>query len=112
MKQPCARPGCPALVESGYCEKHRGDRRDRRPSAYHRGYGGDWEALAKRRLNANPLCQHCLAAGRITPASEVDHIVPLSQGGARLDFANTQALCHRCHVTKTWKDRRRGGVNP
>jgi len=28
-------------------------------------------------------------------------VVPLTQGGARLDKANLQTLCQRCHTLKT-----------
>lgn len=54
-----------------------------------------------------PVCEHC----GIRAATEVDHIVPLAEGGARLDRANLQALCHRCHMRKGAADlaRRRGG---
>lgn len=35
------------------------------------------------------------------PASQVDHIVPLSKGGAKSDPANLQAFCHSHHSIKT-----------
>ncbi len=31
----------------------------------------------------------------------LDHIVPIEQGGARLDKNNVQWLCYRCHNSKT-----------
>jgi 5-methylcytosine-specific restriction protein A len=34
-------------------------------------------------------------------AVEVDHIVPIREGGARLDANNLQPLCHTCHSRKT-----------
>ena len=46
------------------------------------------------------LCQMCLARGVLEMAVEVDHIVPLHQGGTD-DASNLQALCHDCHATKT-----------
>lgn len=46
----------------------------------------------------------CKAKGRVTPATEVDHIVPLRQGGARLDRSNLQSLCRPCHAQKTRSD--------
>ena len=50
-------------------------------------------------------CRHCgKAAGRF----EVDHIIPLSFGGAPYDFENTQTLCIPCHFFKSTLDR--GGV--
>ncbi|MFI0470478.1 HNH endonuclease [Saccharopolyspora sp. 5N102] len=35
------------------------------------------------------------------PAEQVDHILPLSRGGAMLDYANAQSLCTGCHDRKT-----------
>ncbi len=35
----------------------------------------------------------------------VDHIVPISMGGARLDPDNCQSLCSRCHNRKTGVER-------
>lgn len=49
----------------------------------------------------------CVACGRI--ATEVDHIVPLCDGGGDTSD-NKQALCHACHVSKTTDEaKRRGG---
>ena len=41
-------------------------------------------------------CRQCRKRRRL----QVDHIVPLSQGGAER-MENYQTLCHWCHVTKT-----------
>jgi 5-methylcytosine-specific restriction endonuclease McrA len=43
----------------------------------------------------------CLKEGRYTTATIVDHIVPIRQGGARLDINNLQSLCHSCHTIKS-----------
>ena len=40
-------------------------------------------------------CQHCRNAGRL----EVDHILPVSEGGTDESF-NLQALCPQCHLAK------------
>ena len=45
---------------------------------------------------------------RLRAAFEVDHIIPLSEGGAPYDLENTQTLCRPCHFDKTTIDR--GGV--
>ena len=39
------------------------------------------------------------------PCAAVDHIVPLSIGGARLDRENLMCLCFRCHDRKTRYER-------
>jgi len=38
-------------------------------------------------------------------ATEVDHIVPLSQGGPD-EWDNLQGLCHDCHAAKTAREMR------
>lgn len=113
---PCRRPGCGALVRdgSGYCVAHQGDRRagkfaDRRRGSRHaRGYGKDWEKTRVRILRRdNGLCQPCLKNHRVTPASQVDHIVPKAEGGTDED-ENLQSICLDCHKVKTAKEANRG----
>ena len=49
------------------------------------------------------LCQDCLAKGRITIATEVDHIKALTNGGTN-EYSNLVSLCHDCHANKTARD--------
>ena len=49
-------------------------------------------------MRREPFCQ---APDCQEMADEVDHIVPLARGGARLNPANLQSLCKRCHSKKT-----------
>jgi 5-methylcytosine-specific restriction protein A len=72
-----------------------------RPNTCKRGYDRQWRKVRLAYLQCNPLCEQCLKEGITTPALDVDHIVPLSKGGERLDFDNLQALCRRCHNKKT-----------
>lgn len=61
------------------------------------------QAIRKHVLAASPLCVMCKASGRVTLATEVDHIVALVNGGE--DHAdNRQALCDECHKAKTRRD--------
>jgi 5-methylcytosine-specific restriction protein A len=106
---PCRHPGCPAvLVTPGYCDKHR--------VASHRDYGRArhgfdsertfyqsvaWRALRAAFLHQHPVCCRCEARGVIVAAVVADHILPIKDGGARLDEANLQALCVPCHNSKT-----------
>lgn len=46
-------------------------------------------------------CQIC---GRVSAQLEVDHIVPLSMGGAESD-ENRRSLCKDCHRVLTRRDR-------
>lgn len=77
-----------------------------RLSAAKRGYDASWRKLRLVVLGREPLCRTCAAAGRVEPATEVDHIMPFSVGGVinealRLDTANLQPLCKSCHAAKT-----------
>jgi 5-methylcytosine-specific restriction protein A len=77
----------------------------RRGSAASRGYNNAWRKFRAAYLGRHPLCCACQAAGRITEAREVDHIVPLKQAPDRkYDEANLQALCSPCHSTKTARE--------
>jgi 5-methylcytosine-specific restriction endonuclease McrA len=59
-----------------------------------------------RVLSANPLCVMCQAKGRVTIATEVDHIIALTNGGTEdpHDDSNRQGLCAPCHIEKTNAD--------
>lgn len=77
-------------------------RRELKGTTAQRGYGARWQALRKRFILQHPYCERCLKEGRITPATDVDHIKP-HRGCPRLlfDENNLQALCHECHSRKT-----------
>lgn len=51
-------------------------------------------------LRDKGLCQPCGAQNRVSPATEVDHIAPKSQGGTD-DPNNLQSICSACHKIKT-----------
>lgn len=88
----CLEPGCPAIVRTARCPVHT---RDIRPNAAQRGYGSAWEHIRLEVLRQEPYCRKCGA-----PSMTVDHIVPLRQGGTNARY-NLQALCKRCHDSKT-----------
>lgn len=100
--------GCPGLVRNGVCSVCGNKRnREKRPSAVKRGYNNWWwnkqgTGAAQRYLRENPLCVECQKEGRITPATEVDHVQP-HKGNERLmhDRFNWQGLCKRHHSQKT-----------
>jgi 5-methylcytosine-specific restriction enzyme A len=62
-----------------------------------------WRKLRQQVLRDEPLCRACRADGRVTPAREVDHVVPRSQGG-RTERGNLQALCLEHHRAKTARE--------
>jgi 5-methylcytosine-specific restriction protein A len=59
-----------------------------------------WARLRASVLMSNPLCVQCATEGRVQAACEVDHVVPLWQGGSH-DRSNLQPLCASCHADKT-----------
>jgi len=61
------------------------------------------QAMRARLFKENPLCVMCAKAGRVTVATELDHIVALVNGGQNED-ANLQGLCKACHDDKTRAD--------
>lgn len=113
--KPCAHPGCHEFAVRGesYCAKHLKEREalrlvrerlknSKRPNAYRRGYTARWAKARDAYLTEHPLCAECLRHGKITAATEVDHIIP-HRGDKNLFWAvsNWQALCHECHSRKT-----------
>jgi 5-methylcytosine-specific restriction protein A len=69
-----------------------------------RGYGWDWQKFRKRFLADHPLCEDCETIGRVTPATEVHHLVKIKHDASkRLDEGNLLALCGRCHQVRTAK---------
>lgn len=76
----------------------------RRGNRHQRGYGWEWEKLRARILERDSwLCQACLETDRVTVATQVDHIIPKSQGGSDNED-NLQAICAPCHAEKTLKE--------
>lgn len=53
---------------------------------------------------ANGLCEMCFKRGLFVRGKDVDHIIPISQGGAPFDIDNLQYLCEDCHDHKTAKE--------
>ena len=64
---------------------------------------GRWEDVRRRVLDRDGWrCRSCGLAGRL----EVDHITPLEDGGESYALLNLQALCRRCHISKTGRENR------
>ena len=107
-KRPCSYPGCPRLTDGRFCEKHaklesrRYEKYDRDPATRKR-YGRAWKRVRERYIAAHPLCEKCRERGKLTPAQEVHHLLPLSRGGTH-DESNLMALCKPCHSEITARD--------
>ena len=66
-----------------------------------------WRTLRLEVLAENPLCVECLKQEKIVGATEVDHVIPISEEPLKaLDYDNLQPLCHGCHVEKTREENR------
>ena len=62
----------------------------------------DWKSLRMQVIQEQPLCEVCLAEGRMVSAEEVDHIVPISVDPDKaFDRANLWGLCKSHHAKKT-----------
>jgi len=111
MSRPCREWGCPNLVKSrsqkGYCDDHADKRSnwnkrlERTGSTTERGYGHAWRKLREVVLKRdNYLCVQCRKDGRLTEATDVDHILNKAKGGTD-SIDNLQSLCDSCHKIKT-----------
>lgn len=109
-EKPCQHPTCPKLTRGRYCATHRRvyARPDRRAPAPKRGYDAAWKRVRAAYAAANPVCED--PEGRHgeypPPVAIVDHVTPISEGGARLDPSNLQSLCRSCHGRKTARETR------
>ena len=63
-----------------------------------------WLKLRNYKRLLNPICESCAKLDLIIPFNTIDHIIPISEGGAALDLANLQTLCKQCHAIKTGKE--------
>lgn len=100
-KRPCAYPGCPELTDQTYCEKHRTLARQQydkyeRAQDIKMKYGREWKRIRDKYYKSHPYCERCYAEGRMTPAEEVHHKLPISRGGTHAT-ENLMSLCRSCH---------------
>ena len=101
LQRACQHPGCPKLTDSLYCAEHqqqamRHYNHFQRDPESNKRYGRAWKRIRDRYIQAHPLCEQCEKAGRLMPAEEVHHILPLSKGGGN-EKSNFMALCKSCH---------------
>ena len=106
--KPCGHPGCGKLVRdgSGRCERHQSTAWVKKPTATKRMTGRKLQAARAALFRDNPLCVMCEQQGKVTPATQRDHIVALSEGGLD-EPSNTQGLCEACHESKSLAERLR-----
>lgn len=110
--KPCKYPGCPELIRDGrYCLNHKAiankqyNQYQRDPD-FNQRYGRQWKKIRAAYISKHPLCEECEKAGRLVPAKEVHHKIPLASGGTNAE-ENLQALCKPCHSRHTLEKTRR-----
>ena len=116
-RRPCRKEGCKNLCEYGqqYCREHQLQQykeynkynRDKEAQKFYDSKA--WRSTRMQQLRYKPLCEECLRNGIYTPATLVDHIIPIKDGGAKLDFDNLQSLCQVCHEKKSIQEGSRFG---
>lgn len=83
--------------------RRRYDPRSTEAEEYRRWYRwARWKGTNGRRLTqlrAEPLCEFCLAVGRITAATVADHVTPHRGDPVEFWFGQLQSLCADCHDT-------------
>ena len=77
-----------------------------RAGATPRTRGGAWMRARAAWLREHPLCVECDRLGFVSIDVEVDHRIPLWEGGAD-DPSNYQTLCREHHQAKTAREARR-----
>lgn len=125
LQRICASPTCRNRVElpATYCEEHRGysDKQYNkhvRTNNFNKKYDDfyhstQWRKTRKVKLMEQPLCEVCLAQGRMTKADMVHHHkYELREPGGwehRLSLDNLQSICYTCHNgihhEYSWKNR-------
>lgn len=76
-----------------------------------------WRKFRKIFLQKNPICVMCEQQGTITEATTVDHIISINplngweteneKYPTPLNTDNCQALCFRCHASKSGKTKKK-----
>ncbi len=92
---------------SGRCSKHPREAWSKSPTPTKRITGRRLQTLRDRLFSSNPLCVACERLGRVTLATQRDHIKALAEGGTD-DDSNVQGLCQDCHEGKSLAEALRG----
>lgn len=107
--KPCNQPGCGVLVRDGTsrCAKHPREAWAKKATATKRVTGRRLQAMRASLFARHPLCVECERQGRVTLATQRDHVVSLEEGGPD-DDDNVQGLCISCHDAKSKAEASRG----
>ena len=99
----CAFMGCQEkILDGSYCQAHRKQvtneyNAGRNPDALRFYNSRRWKLLRQMKLNRNPLCESCLAEGKVKAADVVDHA---DANISNNDDGNLRSLCNACHNVK------------
>lgn len=58
-----------------------------------------WQWLRNTKLATDPLCEYC-PPDVVEPATQVDQIIPISEGGSAFAWSNLKSTCASCHSRK------------
>lgn len=96
----CLEPRCAgAATYRGRCAQHARQRERQTHPNKHIYNSARWRRTRRKQLHLHPLCAVC---GRV--ATDVDHIVPIENGGPVWSFENLQSLCATHHGEKTRRE--------
>src|SRR5205085_3978463 len=100
--RPCTQPGCGRLVfdGSGRCAVHPRPAWAKKAEAPKRITGRRLQRLRAELFARDPLCAECQRHGRITLATQRDHVKSLGEDGTDTED-NVQGLCDDCHEAKS-----------
>ena len=68
----------------------------------------DSENRRRHQLAKEPLCRLCLEAGRVTPATVADHVVPHKGDYRAFKLGELRSLCAECHDARQPAFKHRG----
>ncbi|WP_301120312.1 HNH endonuclease [Mycolicibacterium fortuitum] len=100
----CGHQGCTTLVTGkSRCHDHSGWKTSPRTASAGRTSTAHWKQQRAKALQRDGhQCQ--IRGPRCTiQATQVDHIIPVSQGGTD-DLTNLASACHNCHAAKTARE--------
>lgn len=63
-----------------------------------------WRKLRALKVRQSPICEVCAVEGRVSAVEVIDHIIPITEGGAPLDINNLQSMCSRHHNIKSGRE--------
>lgn len=95
-------PACQAKADNRH-KQYDNNVRDKRAAKFYAS--AQWIRLRDTMLmRADYQCELCKQHGKLTPATEVHHKIPLRvDWSKRLEPSNLICLCHKCHMSEEKK---------